>query len=1169
MDDFEAAVLLALNPAADRALVGQAVRYTDAVRVSPEGWRFCLEKLMQPYQAATKFWCLGVLAERYVASSARRHEAHTAAASKDHPNAAADLVRSGSSTAPPICIVSDDVIQPQDRALFRQACLMYLAFLTEREASAPSFLKNKLAQLIALVVRYDYPHEWPNVFFELIQFVENGPGALATRVELFFRIMRGVDEEVTSLSAFQQNKHHSMTVREGLRSSAIIGLTNIWHGCIRTDEQANERFAVWALDTLKRYSEWIDITLVLQDSTIGFISSMLGAERMGRYNKIHASCASALSAIVSKRMGVEDKMNLLERLQVLDLLRDMITDKALLEESGTHEESELGLRSARVEIAAVVNKLASEALEGMKVLLDDIRPVHIVRAALMVAIRLLSGEDGEQEVLEESVALISSYVLICKRDVAAVSGSGPGAQNGRGPERPGINLAQGQLDKFSDDDGLRQISVVTMENMRFPDNYDPAASEDDDLTGFATLRKLLLKVFRNIAVVAPNSIFAATQDMIRRVLREPSPAPADMELVFTLVQNLYELMPDKPAAQELVLGILSAQQFSQSIVMRSTSKALGNSSSFAGPAAAVSSSAGPPTSTDASRDHQMASVALMYLELATRAHRLLQEEQNTATLLLVLETFFGERGLRSRDGYTRSRSAHLLVKFVRTLRFVISSKALDAVLNTITPLLAIEDSSFLSVEDEYSLFEACGLVLGAADIAGVTSGSGDEQNARMAMYLRALLTPLIAAMSAAGGSGQEALERGVHSLKAAGALSKGFVAYVPMSPTNSTPLHSPRLLDSSPSKSQPFQRSQQGQQSADGGASSMNDSVADMQRTAAAKTLWLECLEAVMALRLRYPAHRELNKGVLFFYHRMVETAGADILRGFSESIAALLGGVSSPPDIMGVLLLVNQVVLKFQAQAAAVLDELFGPLVTVCVQYLPDVSMCAEPNAPQSEEERERIELVRAFVMLLFVVLESPLAPVMVSARNVRLLKDVTMFVLQTGHGNFLDGKATTMSTVRQTFQVVVAMSKLWITSTSPFARASGSGPGEVMIAAASTAPAVLKEVTELVLAHAAGMCVQCGQRLAMLISAQVVSAHAARSVVKEVVALEAALLESPPSIHTAFNDQLIRALSASVPGYSADTHKQYTALLLTSGREDDATRMLMAMILAERTAS
>ena len=59
----------------------------------------------------------------------------------------------------------------------------------------PAFIKNKLAQVTALLVRHEYPSRWPTFFHDLVALLASGGPAAP---DVFCRVLDAVDDEIIS-----------------------------------------------------------------------------------------------------------------------------------------------------------------------------------------------------------------------------------------------------------------------------------------------------------------------------------------------------------------------------------------------------------------------------------------------------------------------------------------------------------------------------------------------------------------------------------------------------------------------------------------------------------------------------------------------------------------------------------------------------------------------------------------------------------------------------------------------------------------------------------------------------------------------------------------------------------------------------------------------------------
>jgi exportin-T len=94
------------------------------------------------------------------------------------------------------CRVHLPSLDPNDAAQLRSAVAGWVHEACVRsDPPVPPFIKNKLAQVTALMVRHEYPARWPRFFHELIGLLGGGGVGAA---DVFCRVLDAVDDEVIS-----------------------------------------------------------------------------------------------------------------------------------------------------------------------------------------------------------------------------------------------------------------------------------------------------------------------------------------------------------------------------------------------------------------------------------------------------------------------------------------------------------------------------------------------------------------------------------------------------------------------------------------------------------------------------------------------------------------------------------------------------------------------------------------------------------------------------------------------------------------------------------------------------------------------------------------------------------------------------------------------------------
>jgi hypothetical protein len=119
-------------------LQAQAVAFCDEVRSSVEGWRLALALLQSAeFNNHSKFFALSLLQSRFG-------------------------LREGTPLA----------LQSAARLEVRQGLLKWIG---EGLAAEEPFIRTKLAVVLALCIKCDYPELWPNAFAELLELMHHGP----------------------------------------------------------------------------------------------------------------------------------------------------------------------------------------------------------------------------------------------------------------------------------------------------------------------------------------------------------------------------------------------------------------------------------------------------------------------------------------------------------------------------------------------------------------------------------------------------------------------------------------------------------------------------------------------------------------------------------------------------------------------------------------------------------------------------------------------------------------------------------------------------------------------------------------------------------------------------------------------------------------------------------
>jgi len=134
----------------------------------------------------------------------------------------------------------------------------------------------------------------------------------------------------------------------------------------------------------------------------------------------------------------------------------------------------------------------------------------------------------------------------------------------------------------------------------------------------------------------------------------------------------------------------------------------------------------------------------------------------------------------------------------------------------------------------------------------------------------------------------------------------------------------------------------------------------------------------------------EVHSKALMLLHRMVETLGEELLPHLDGALPRLLARADAK-ELVELVTLVNQLILRFKSQIAVPTTALFAPLAAAAFRHLHalEAAIAASSSAsvgaagPASDDVRERRALLRCFCTLLHSLVHSDLAQAISAPQN------------------------------------------------------------------------------------------------------------------------------------------------------------------------------------------
>ncbi|CAD6217137.1 unnamed protein product [Miscanthus lutarioriparius] len=485
MDDLEQAILLASDSpaaaAASASVRAEALAFCDRARnESPPSslLRLCLSGIASSPHAQVHFWCLQSL-----------HDA----------------------------LLRRRIVLPDDLALLRSSLL---SLAVSSHATSPPFLRNKVAQLVALLVRLDYPHVYPSYFLDLLPPAPPQPGP----TDMFARVLISLDDDLLSQEYPRSSDEaaDAMRVKDSMRAQCVSQIASHWHTAAVTLRTADPAAAAVALEAARRCISWIDVGLVANDVFVPLLFDI--SMSPGSAPPLAAAAVGCLSAVASKRMDSRAKVGLLRSL--------------LAAQQG------LGSPDSGLKMTPLVTAYAAEALECHRRLgpsdADGAAALEMLEEVLPAV--FAAAESGNDEDVDSGsvVEFLSGYVSIMKAP------------------------SEKQLGH------LGRILEVVRVQMSFDPVYrghldvlDKIGKEEEDL--MAEHRKDLIVLFRSICRVAPAAAQLFIRGLIVTALSSSEASVEDVEVALTLFFRLGEAVGEEEIRTgagllgELVPMLLSAR----------------------------------------------------------------------------------------------------------------------------------------------------------------------------------------------------------------------------------------------------------------------------------------------------------------------------------------------------------------------------------------------------------------------------------------------------------------------------------------------------------------------------------------------------------------------------------------------------------------------------------
>ncbi|KAG8137794.1 hypothetical protein E2320_003747 [Naja naja] len=456
--------LLGLNPNADLDFRQRALAYFEQLKISPDAWQVCAEALAQRIYSDDhiKFFCFQVLEHQIKYKYSQLTE-----------------------------------VQQQ---LIRETLVTWLQAQMVNSQSEKTFIRNKAAQVFALLFVTEYLTKWPKFFFDILSVVGLNPRG----VDLYLRILMAVDAELVDRDVVHTSEEarRNTLLKDTMREQCIPSLVESWYQILQTYQYTNSELTCQCLEVVGAYVSWIDLSLIANER---FINMLLGHMSIEVLREEACDC---LFEIVNKGMDPIDKTKLVETLcQVLQSAGLFIVDQ-----------------EDDVDFLARFSKL-----------INGIGQALIASWSKLVKIGDLKNAQDTLQAIEAKVALMLQLLIHEDDDISS---------NIIGFCYDYLHLLK-QLPVLSEQQkaNVEAIMLAVMKKLTYDEEYN-FENEGEDEAMFVEYRKQLKLLLDRLAQVSPELLLVSVRRVFNTTLQNWQTKPfMEVEVAIRLLYMLAEALP--------------------------------------------------------------------------------------------------------------------------------------------------------------------------------------------------------------------------------------------------------------------------------------------------------------------------------------------------------------------------------------------------------------------------------------------------------------------------------------------------------------------------------------------------------------------------------------------------------------------------------------------------
>mmetsp|Transcript_10431 Transcript_10431/g.19481 ORF Transcript_10431/g.19481 Transcript_10431/m.19481 type:complete len:1131 (+) Transcript_10431:385-3777(+) len=440
------------------------------------------------------------------------------------------------------------ILSREDRLLLRESIMGWIDRNVMTLGQEKSYVRNKVAVVLSLLLKREYPENWPDAFAWFLAFAnKHRDGAF-----LFLKILEYVTEEIVAFNGNRSAEEirHNMCIKDEMRKTTLNDIVLFWHTLLTNYNQTDTELIQLCLHVVEEYIGWIELELIVNDKFIPLLYHLLTETTLFRVHSL-----KCILEIIKKGMDHGRKVELIVNLDILAVLKRECEKNSAQPDSDSDDGDEDEGWGFRENIAIVLNEIGLRLIEARTGLPRDSTHHRIVLEMLSNQVIPLVLQQclarNEIEAQEGVLDFVNKMFSIIRENLELGLGQGSNALAVRHPNTGGkmINMPPRDPDVELDQifrKALPEMLPLILQRMVYPPGFTFSVYDEEEAE-FEQHRQLLRKIFINITrCAAIDTVLPFLRTVAAETLNPAtisSRPPFEIEVALTLLYAFGEGAP--------------------------------------------------------------------------------------------------------------------------------------------------------------------------------------------------------------------------------------------------------------------------------------------------------------------------------------------------------------------------------------------------------------------------------------------------------------------------------------------------------------------------------------------------------------------------------------------------------------------------------------------------